>query len=310
MIVARLDDRCRPPHSYKADWTHSINVVVFSSRCINCCLLPSFALLFVVEIERHVKGISQWEPLGSPRHPPLHLMLLFIALFFNTIVPGQLFLNTSSSGNCLVHDACLGLLPKSNFSSKFRECRIWVAVYILVNSMQKIMGANEKWSPVMAWEEDQKVVVASCVLSPHNTCRACCQDKTPRPVARRTDWAAGRVCVEFSQEALVFAVHWYGVEIEGGRRREWRWGMEDRVERGENAGGLGTARGLEDETIVEWKKTRRKWRLVTVRWMDAWWWNRKDRWWDAERDVLLRDWMGNTWQGWEMDGCRDKLRAK
>ena len=186
--------------------------------------------------------------------PPPHLMLLFIALFFITIVPGQLFHNTSSSGNCLVHDACLGPLPKSNFSSKFRECHIWVSVYILVNSMLKIMGANEKWSPVMAWEEDQKVAVASCVLNPHNTCRACCQDKTPRPVARRTDWAAGRVRVDFIQEALVFAVHWYGIEIEGGRRREWRWGIGDRVERGENAGGLGMAQGLEDETNVELKK--------------------------------------------------------
>lgn len=32
--------------------------------------------------------------------------------------------------------------------------------------------------------------------------------------------------------------------------------MEDRVERGENAGGLGMARGLEDETNVELKKDK------------------------------------------------------
>lgn len=73
-----FDDRCCPPHGYKADWTHYINVVVFSSRCINCCLLPSFALLFVVELERHVK---ENQSVGTPQQPVLHLMLLFVALF-------------------------------------------------------------------------------------------------------------------------------------------------------------------------------------------------------------------------------------
>lgn len=51
---------------------------------------------------------------------PIHLSFLS-KLFFCTIVPGQLFLHTSSSGNCLAHNVWLGPLPKSNFSSRFRE---------------------------------------------------------------------------------------------------------------------------------------------------------------------------------------------
>jgi len=76
-------------------------------------------------------------------------------------------------------------------------------VYVLVNAVQKIMGANEKRSPVMAWEENQKLLVASCAHNPHNTCPASCQHKTPRPAARGSDWAA--VHVEFRQEAFVLA---------------------------------------------------------------------------------------------------------
>ena len=96
-----------------------------------------------------------------------------------------------------------------------------------------------------------------------------------------------------------------GREVESGDE-EWKIGWKEGKMQGDWAR-LGDWRM---KPMLSWKKTRRKWRLVTDRWMDAWWWNRKDRWWDAERDVLLRDWMGNTWQGWEMDGFRDKLRAK
>lgn len=97
------------------------------------------ALIFAIEIERHVKGIQS---IGTSRqHPPfpqapltpLYLIFLVSDLFFYTIVPGQLFHHPFFFVNCLVYKVCLGLLPNYNSSSRFS--RLVNSVYVSCMSL-------------------------------------------------------------------------------------------------------------------------------------------------------------------------------
>lgn len=51
---------------------------------------------------------------------------------------------------------------------------------------------------------------------------------------------------------------------------------------------MAMAWGLEDKTDAELKNDKEVMKIETVWWMFAWWWNGKDRWRDAEKNIAGR----------------------